>query len=175
MQRKAGERMTVYLDNEVEARFGFDWEETASQVAEAVLLAEGCPYEASVSILLTDSEGIRQLNRDFRAVDAPTDVLSFPNIEYETPADFGGVEECAADCFEPDTGELLLGDILINVDKVREQAKSYGHSEKRELAFLVAHSMFHLLGYDHEAADEAAAMEEKQENVLRELEMTREA
>lgn len=167
--------MTVYLQNEVEVRFDFDPEETAVLVAEAVLEAEGCPYEATVNILLTDDGGIRQFNRDFRAMDAPTDVLSFPNVEYETPADFGGVERRAADCFDPDTGELLLGDVVVNAYRLREQAKSYGHGERREFAFLVAHSMFHLLGYDHEEADEAKAMEEKQEAVLRELKITREA
>lgn len=166
--------MTVYLENETEIQFDFDPEETASLVIRQVLETESCPYEASVNILLTDNEGIRQFNRDFRGADAPTDVLSFPNISYEAPADFGGVEEMAADCFEPDTGELILGDIIVSTDRLREQAKTYGHSEKREFAFLIAHSMFHLTGYDHMTEQEAAIMEEKQEKVLQELGITRE-
>lgn len=166
--------MTVYLENETEVQFDFEVEETAALVAETVLETERCPYEASVNILLTDNEGIRQFNRDFRGTDSPTDVLSFPNIAYETPADFSGVEGEAADCFEPDTGELILGDIVISADRLREQAKAYGHSEKREFAFLVAHSMFHLTGYDHMTEEEAAVMEEKQENVLQMLQITRE-
>lgn len=166
--------MTVYLENETEVPFNFEVEETAALVVETVLETEGCPYEASVSILLTDNERIRQFNRDFRETDSSTDVLSFPNIAYETPADFSGVEREAADCFDPDTGELILGDIIISADRLREQAKAYGHSEKREFAFLVAHSMFHLTGYDHETEQEAAVMEEKQENVLHKLRITRE-
>lgn len=165
--------MTVYLENEAGAQFDFDLEQTASLVAESVLKTEECPYEAAVNILLTDDEGIRRFNRDFRETDAPTDVLSFPNIAYETPADFSGVEKDAADCFEPDTGELLLGDIIISADRLKDQANAYGHSEKREFAFLVAHSMFHLAGYDHMTKDDAAIMEEKQENILQLLRITR--
>lgn len=166
--------MTIYLENETDTQFAFDPEQTASLVMEAVLETEKCPYEATVNILLTDNEGIRQFNREFRGTDTPTDVLSFPNIAYHMPADFGGVEENAADCFEPDTGELILGDIIISVDRLRDQAKAYGHSEKREFAFLVAHSMFHLTGYDHETDEEAAIMEKKQESILQMLQITRE-
>lgn len=166
--------MTFYLENETDVQFDFDTEETAGLVAEKVLELEECPYEAVVNILLTDEEGIRQFNRDFREIDNPTDVLSFPNIAYDSPADFRHVEEEAADCFEPDTGELVLGDIIISVERVREQAKAYGHSEKREFAFLTAHSMLHLLGYDHMTKEEAAVMEEKQEKVLQALGITRE-
>lgn len=166
--------MTVYLENETDVQFDFDAERIVYIVAEKVLELEKCPYEATVNVLLTDNPGIRQFNLDYREIDRPTDVLSFPNIIYETPADFGHVEEQAADCFEPDTGELVLGDIIISVDKVQEQANAYGHSEKRELAFLTAHSMLHLFGYDHMTEEEAAVMEEKQERVLRELQITRE-
>lgn len=165
--------MTVYLENETGVEFGFDVKETADRVVKKVLEREKCPYESTVNILLTDNRGIRQFNRDFRQIDAPTDVLSFPNIVYDEPADFGKVEEQAADCFEPDTGELVLGDIIISVDKVREQAENYGHSEKREFAFLTAHSMLHLLGYDHMTDDESAVMEQKQEMALAELQITR--
>ncbi len=166
--------MSVYLENETDTEFEFDVRETAELVVEKVLDMEGCPYEAAVNILLTDNEGIWQFNRDFRDVDRPTDVLSFPNIAYETPADLRHVEENAADCFEPDTGELMLGDIIISVDKVKEQAEAYGHGRKREFAFLCAHSMLHLLGYDHMTEEEAAVMEEKQEKALQELQITRE-
>lgn len=166
--------MTVYLENETDVQFDFHAEETACAVAEKVLETEHCPYEATVNVLLTDNQGIRQFNRDFRETDRPTDVLSFPYITYEIPADFGHVEEEAADCFEPDTGELVLGDIIISAEKVQEQAKAYGHSERREFAFLVAHSMLHLLGYDHMTKEEAAVMEKKQEKALQELQITRE-
>lgn len=166
--------MTVYLENETDMKFDFSLTETAECVVGEVLETEGCPYEAAVNILLTDDEGIRQFNRDFRETDRSTDVLSFPNIMYEHPADFDHVEEEAADCFEPDTGELLLGDIIVSADRVRGQAEAYGHSERREFAFLVAHSMLHLMGYDHMTKEEAAVMEEKQEKTLQKLQITRE-
>lgn len=166
--------MTIYLENETAVQFDFDLNETAEKVVEKILETEECPYEATVNILLTDNAGIRQFNRDFREIDSPTDVLSFPNITYESPADFRYVEEEAADCFEPDTGELVLGDIIISTDRVKEQAKAYGHSERREFAFLTAHSMLHLLGYDHMTKEEAAVMEDKQEKALQTLHITRE-
>lgn len=165
--------MTIYLENETELSFDFDLEETAELVAEKILELEACPYETVVNILLTDNEGIRQFNQDFRKIDRPTDVLSFPNLTYEAAADFSHIEESFADCFEPDTGELILGDIIISAEKVTEQAESYAHGRRREFAFLVAHSMLHLLGYDHITEEEAAVMEEKQERALQELRIVR--
>ena len=86
---------------------------------------------------------------------------------YERPADFSDLEDREPEAFHPETGELLLGDIIISMDKVKEQAKEYGHSCERELAFLVAHSMLHLMGYDHMEEEERLLMEEKQEEILR--------
>ena len=128
---------------------------------------EECPYEAEVSVLLTDNDRIHELNREFRGIDRPTDVLSFPMCDYDTPGDFDWLGEHGDDCFHPESGELLLGDIVISVEKVREQAEAYGHSEKRELAFLVAHSMLHLFGYDHMEDEERKIMEAKQEEILK--------
>ena len=155
--------MTFYVENETEVTFPFDVEEIVEQVAEAVLDAEECPYETQVNVLLTDNEGIHEFNREHRGIDRETDVLSFPNVDFETEGDFDIDEEREADYFDPDTGELILGDIIISVDKVKEQAESYGHSTKREFAFLVAHSMLHLCGYDHMEEEEAKVMEAKQE------------
>ena len=100
-------------------------------------------------------------------------MLSFPNVDYERPADFSGVEERVEDYFDPESGELLLGDIVISIEKVYEQAKEYGHSQLREYAFLIAHSMLHLLGYDHMEQKEALVMEQKQEELLNRLGITR--
>ena len=169
-----GSKMTVYIENETDISFPFNEEELVGRIMEAVLETEGCPYEATVNVLLTGDEEIRAYNRQYRGVDRATDVLSFPNIEYGEPADFSGVEEAEADCFDPDSGELLLGEIILSVDKIREQAESYGHSRRREYAFLVAHSMLHLCGYDHMEEEEAAIMEEKQRNILKDLGITRE-
>lgn len=165
--------MTIYLENESEMIFPFDPYEIAVQVAEEVLDTEDCPYETEINVLITDNEGIQMYNREYRGIDRETDVLSFPNVPFEAPADFDIVDEMEADCFQPDSGELILGDIILSCDRIREQAESYGHSLRREFAFLVAHSMLHLCGYDHMVPEEAAVMEAKQNQVLENLGITR--
>ena len=166
--------MTFYVENETQTEFPFDAEAVGRLVCEAALESEGCPYETQINVVLTDNAGIRELNRECRGIDRETDVLSFPNLEFEKEGVFEIPEEAEADCFDPDTGELILGDIMISVDKVREKAESYGHSLKREYAFLVAHSMLHLCGYDHMELKEAEVMERKQEKLLGGLGITRE-
>lgn len=165
--------MSSYVENEVEAEFGFDIKEIMDAVMEEVLEEEGCPYEAQINLLITDDQGIWEFNRRLREVDAPTDVLSFPMIAFEREGDFSVAETDEAGYFDPDSGELLLGDIIISAQRVRQQADQYGHSTKRELAFLIAHSMFHLCGYDHMTEKEAQVMEQKQDKVLREIGITR--
>lgn len=165
--------MTFYVESETDRKLPFDVEEVAGQVIAAALAYEKCPYEVSVNVLLTDNEGIHELNRQHRGIDAPTDVLSFPNVDYENPADFSAIEDHMEDYFDPESGELCLGDIVISVDKVYGQSEEYGHPVKREYAFLVAHSMLHLLGYDHMEPAEAEVMEQKQEEILDRLCITR--
>ncbi|MBQ3794493.1 MAG: rRNA maturation RNase YbeY [Lachnospiraceae bacterium] len=166
--------MTSYVSIETEGNLGFDLEEVTNQVLQAVMEEEACPYDVTVNLTLTDNAEIQAVNASFRQIDRATDVLSFPNLHFETPGDFSEAEDHEADCFDPDTGELMLGDIMISEDKVREQAEAYGHSLKREFAFLVAHSLFHLCGYDHMEEDEAKVMESKQEAILQKLKITRE-
>ncbi len=165
--------MNLYLENETEREFPFSVEDTARLVCQAVLEGEGCPYEAQVSIVLTDGRGIREMNREYRGIDRETDVLSFPNVDFEEEGVFDIDEDSEADCFDPETGELVLGDILISVDRVYGQAQEYGHSVRREFAFLVAHSMLHLCGYDHMEEEERARMERRQEEILTGLGITR--
>ena len=165
--------MTFFVENETGEIFPFSIEETARRVCESVLEEEDCPYEVTVNLLLTDSEGIRELNREYRSTDQETDVLSFPNLDFARAGSFEIPEEKEADYFDPDTGELLLGDICICTDRMREQAESYGHSLRREFAFLVAHSMFHLCGYDHMEEADSRLMERKQEEILESLGITR--
>jgi len=100
-------------------------------------------------------------------------VLSFPLLEYPAPADFSFLEDAGVDAFEPDSGELLLGDIVISLDRAMEQAGEYGHSLKREVAFLTAHSMLHLFGYDHVEDEERSVMEKMQEEILEQKGYTR--
>ena len=133
----------------------------------------GCEYECQVDVTLVDNEAIHELNKAERGIDSPTDVLSFPMLDFEMPADLGLVLENPEDYFDPDTGELLLGDIVISVERAKEQAEEYGHSLKREIAFLVAHSMLHLFGYDHMDDEERRVMEEMQEEILKRKGYTR--
>jgi len=165
--------MHFFVENETEITFDFDIEKIVESVVLEVLDSEGCPYESQVNVLLTDNEGIRMFNKEYRNMDKETDVLSFPNLDFDEPGFYEVDEEAEADYFDPENGELILGDIIISVDKVKEQSESYGHSTKREFAFLVAHSMLHLAGYDHMEPDEAKVMESKQEAVLQKLNITR--
>jgi probable rRNA maturation factor len=158
--------MTVQIEYEAEEKFLFDYEALLRKVIQGACDYAECPYEAEVNVVITDNEGIREVNRECRNLDVPTDVLSFPMLAYEQAGDFGFLSEEPAEDFNPDTGELLLGDIMLNYDRVISQAESYGHSIERELAFLTAHSMFHLFGYDHMEEEERLLMEEKQEELM---------
>lgn len=164
--------MTFHFEYEAGEKLEFDYESLIKKVILAVLDYEGCPYEAEVNIVLTDNEEIHKINREYRQIDRPTDVLSFPMIEYETPGDFSKVEEDMS-VFHPETGELLLGDIMISVEKIIEQAIEYGHSLERELGFLVAHSMLHLCGYDHIKENEREVMESKQKEIMKQISLYR--
>lgn len=165
--------MTSYVENETEAELPFDMQEVLERIMDAVMEMEHCTYETTVNLLLTDNAGIREYNKNYRGLDSETDVLSFPNIPFEHAGDFTPVESSEVDCFDPDSGELILGDIILSVDRVLSQAHEYGHSVLREFAFLTAHSMFHLCGYDHVEEQDAEVMERKQESVLEKLGITR--
>ena len=166
--------MTFCVENETGAQFDFEPEEVAALVANEVLKSGGCDREAEISLTITNDEGIQELNREFREIDRATDVLSLPNGSYEEPGDFSVMEgEQEVDLLNPDTGNIMFGDIVVNEDRVRSQAQEYGHSTKREFAFLIAHSMLHLFGYDHETDEERIVMEEMQEKILNEKGITR--
>ncbi|MDF2541124.1 MAG: hypothetical protein K0S47_842 [Herbinix sp.] len=157
--------MTIHIEKETEETIDFNYEDLIHRVINASMDLEECPYESEVSVLLTGDEEIHEINREHRGIDSPTDVLSFPMIEYSIPGDFSTFEE-REDCFHPETGELLLGDIVISVHRAKMQAEEYGHTLEREIGFLVAHSMYHLFGYDHMEEEERIQMEEKQNRVL---------
>lgn len=166
--------MTFYVENESGKEFGFDIEEAAGRVIEKALELEGCPYEAEVNVLITSKELIRVYNREYREIDKETDVLSFPGVDYDSPADFSLAEASENDYFNPDTGELMLGDIILCADRVFSQAEEFGHSILREFSFLIAHSMLHLLGYDHMEPAEEEDMIMRQNRILDGLHITRE-
>lgn len=165
--------MQLYLENESGINFEFNTEEIARNVIDRVLEAEKCPFDVEVNLLITDNEGIREYNASMRDIDRATDVLSFPGLFFEEPSKFYIAKEDKADYTNPENGLIVLGDIIISAEKVYAQAKEYGHSPKREFAFLVAHSMYHLCGYDHMTPQEAAVMEKKQEDILNLLQITR--
>ena len=135
----------------------------------AALEAEGVATPCEVDVLITDDEGIHQINLEQRGVDRPTDVLSFPMFNYlpgQPPAD-------GADA-DPATGLTPLGDMVISLERARAQAEEYGHPLERELCYLAVHSVLHLLGYDHmDEGEEKAQMRAREEAILGKLGMTR--
>lgn len=144
-------------------------EDVIRKVANAVAELEECDFDCEMSVTLVDNKEIHTLNREHRNIDRPTDVLSFPMLEFDED---GIAEECD---FDMDGELILLGDIVISMERANEQAQEYGHSLIREVGFLTAHSMLHLLGYDHVDDEEGEKiMCEKQDIVLNKLGITRE-
>ena len=141
--------MNIVILNESDIEYPKEYDKIIEDVIEASIDYLKCPYECEVSVTLTDNDMIHDINLSERGIDKPTDVLSFPMVDFDAPNDLSYAEKYPQDYFNPETGELLLGDIVISLEKVASQAKEYGHSDKREIAFLVAHSCLHLFGYDH--------------------------
>ena len=143
------------------------------QIRRAVLAAlegEGVEVPCVVEVCVTDDAGIRQTNLDMRGVDRPIDVLSFPMFEL-SPG-----EKPQADWADPDTGKVLLGDMMISLERIRAQAAEYGHSPEREVCYLAVHSVLHLLGYDHlDEGPMKAQMRAREEAILGGLGIQREA
>ncbi len=158
--------MSISIINESDIEYPKEFDEIIESVIEASIDYMKCPYECEVSVTLTDNDGIHEINMSERSIDSPTDVLSFPMLDFDSPGDLSYVEKYPQDYFNPESGELLLGDIVISLEKVATQAEEYGHSQKREIAFLVAHSCLHLFGYDHIDDAEREEMEELQNNIL---------
>lgn len=156
--------MKIYVyfsDEQDKIKLDFNAEELIEKCTEQALVEEEIDESAEVSVTFVDNEKIRALNAEHRGVDRETDVLSFPAF--------------TDDGFEvnPENDAIILGDIVISLEKAKAQSEEYGHSMLRETAFLIAHSLFHLLGYDHETEAEEKEMFEKQENVLQRLGITR--
>ena len=165
--------MSFYADNEYEKEFPFDIDKTIENVINACSRMVSCPYEISVNILITDDENIRRYNKEYRDIDKETDVLSFPAVDYEEPADFSIAEKNRYSYFDADTDELILGDIILNGDRVFKQALEYDHSVYREFSFLIAHSMLHLFGYDHIEKEDETEMFMLQDKIMDELNISR--
>ena len=153
---------------------GFDLRDTAVSVAAAVLDELSCPYDAVIDLLITGNDEIREVNRESRGIDEPTDVLSFPAVSIEPPGDFSSITEGDPSFFDMESGRLMLGDIIVNIDRAALQAEEYGHSARREFAFLIAHSVLHLSGFDHIEEEDAEEMFAMQDTILERLGITRE-
>lgn len=165
--------MTIYIENEGDYEFSFSVEEQLDKLVSFVAAYVACPYEPEISVTLVTKEEIHRLNKEFRQVDRSTDVLSFPMMEYDAPADFSGSAFEESLTLSPETGELVLGDIVLCSEVVCEQAEEYGHSEFREFSFLVVHSLLHLFGYDHIEEEERSEMEQLQKKIMNELQIMR--
>lgn len=150
--------MDVLFENTTDIKVN---EELISLVIAESLRYEGVSDNCEVSITIVDNDEIHSINLKHRGIDRPTDVLSFPLIDFE--------KETLPD----DGSKIYLGDIIISIEKAEEQAKEYGHSLDREIGFLTAHSMLHLLGYDHMVEDEEKIMFKKQEEILNNLNLRR--
>lgn len=165
--------MTIYLEDRGQVVFPFSLEEQLNKLVTFVTDYVKCPYELEVSVTLVTKEEIHELNRNHRGVDRATDVLSFPMMEYDSPADFLGARFQQTLTISPESDEMMLGDIVLCADVVCEQAEEYGHSLLREFSFLVVHSLLHLFGYDHIEEEERMIMEEKQREIMEQLQILR--
>lgn len=157
----------ILLESEVDCPAGT--QELLEKVISAALEAEGVEADCEINVLLTDDEGIHQVNLDMRGVDRPTDVLSFPMFDLQ-PGEKPGEEDA-----DPDTGLVPLGDMCLSLERAQAQAEEFGHSVERELSYLTVHSVLHLLGYDHlDEGPMKAQMREREEAILAALGITRE-
>lgn len=148
--------MTLLTDNRTDFEISGEIMEAVEKACLETLKYEEFDEDCEISLSFVTNEEIHQINRQFRNVDATTDVLSFPQLTFE--------EGEEADVNE--NGEIVLGDIIISVERAKEQAEEYGHGLKREIAFLTVHSMLHLLGYDHMEKDEEEDMFRRQKEIL---------
>ncbi len=159
--------MLLIENEQASHEFTKELEDVITLVCEKSLSYEGFKQDAQISVTIVDDEEIRAINKEHRNIDSPTDVLSFPMLEFDEDGE--PVTE-----YDFDGEEIVLGDIVISMERAVAQAQSYGHSIKREIAFLTAHSMLHLLGYDHMEPEEEKIMFKKQEEILSALGITRE-
>ena len=165
--------MTIEIINDGNFSLDFDMEEVANLTVKGVLSVEKFPEDAYVCITYVSEEEIQSINKEQRDIDSVTDVLSFPMIPWSFPANYNELSDFS-DIKDPQTGEIMLGDVVLCIPKVVSQAKEYGHSKRREFAFLICHSMLHLLGYDHMEENDRILMEEHQNKIMDYINISRE-
>ncbi|MCR5268295.1 MAG: rRNA maturation RNase YbeY [Lachnospiraceae bacterium] len=164
--------MTYALEEEYTEGLDFDHKKLYQQAVDTVLDHLHCPYEACVSLLLTNDEEIKKINSETRHLAVATDVLSFPMNEFK---EAGVFDQACEDqyTYDPDSGELLLGDIVLSTEHVLQNAAEFGHSVEREYAFLIVHSMLHLTGFDHIEESDRIRMETVQNDIMQILGISR--
>lgn len=166
---ETGEQKLIILENEQDkVLIGDNINKLIEKTIDLCMKSEKLEKDYEVSVIIVDDEEIRAINKEHRDIDKSTDVLSFPMVEFvngELISDEGD--------YDMDLDELMLGDIIISAETAKRQAIEYGHSFEREIAFLTAHSCFHLLGYDHMEEAEEKVMISKQEGILKEMSLTR--
>ena len=154
--------------------FDFDPIKLCKNIAKEVFKLEKMNYNFSFGVSVVSKYKIKSLNKRLRNINKVTDVLSFPSIDCKKTSDFKGLlKNNLIDVFDKDTKTIFIGDIVICQDMVIKQAKLYGHSNKREFAFLITHSLLHLLGYDHMKKVDEEKMFKKQEQILKNLKIYR--
>lgn len=160
----------IIIENIQEAiELSEDISSTIKLCVEKALEYENCDFDAEVSVTICDNSEIQAINLEQRGIDKPTDVLSFPMLEFDENGDAFDTD------FDMNGDLVMLGDIVISAERAMEQAEEFGHSFRREIAFLTVHSMLHLLGYDHVTSEEDEKdMFEKQDEILNLLGITRE-
>ena len=152
-----------FLNNQEE----FDtkpFEDIVFKVAEETFKIHNIEKEAEISVVFTDDEEIKEINKNFRNIDSSTDVLSFPQYEFFEEGDISHIED----------NVLILGDVIISLEHAKAQSVEFNHSLNREVGYLTAHSMLHLLGYDHMEEEEKARMRKKEEHIMTNIKLTRE-
>ncbi len=157
--------MTIDINYESALQLDIAYKDIIRDITVATLEHENCPYDVELSVSIVSVESIQNINLEYRGMDKPTDVLSFPLNEFHKPAHFEDIKD-RCDAFNPETNELMLGDIIISATHIIKQSDEYGHSRKRELAFLVVHSLLHLIGYDHIEDANRIIMEDRQRAIL---------
>lgn len=158
--------VTDIVNEQDKVDFTPERERLTEKVIEAALDNEGFSHDCYVAVTLTDDENIRIINNEQRGIDASTDVLSFPVLEFEDGEMIAGVGDYIED-------KIILGDVVLSLETALRQSEEFGHSFEREMGYLICHSILHLLGYDHENDSEREAMRRKEEETLEKLSLTR--
>lgn len=165
--------MILTIEKEYDIELGFSIDEVAGKVIEYTFSKFNIPYDFSATLIAVSNDEIKEINNEQRGIDKATDVLSFPAIDFETEGILPDIEDQKEIYFDPENDSLYMGDIILSLDKVKEQAEEYGHSMYREFSFLLIHSCLHLMGYDHMEKDEEIRMFDLQKEILEELEISR--